>query len=127
MLALIALAEALVERPPENVRVILLSTSEEATCEGMEAFARRHFGELPRESTFFLSVDTVGSPHLCVLRGEGMLRLKEYPAESLALMDGLAEELGIHLFPNLRLRNATDGVIPLFAGYQCASLASSPT
>ena len=124
VLVLIALAEALVERPPEDVRVILLSTSEEATCEGMEAFARRHFGELPRESTFFLSVDTVGSPHLCVLRGEGMLRLKEYPRESLDLVDGLAEDLGIHLFPNLRLRNATDGVIPLFAGYQCASMAS---
>jgi hypothetical protein len=124
VLALIALAEALVERPPENARVILLSTSEEATCEGMEAFARRHFADLPRESTFFLSVDTVGSPHLCVLRGEGMLRLKEYPRESLDLVDGLAEGLGIDLFPNLRLRNATDGVIPLFAGYQCASMAS---
>jgi hypothetical protein len=124
VLALIALAEALAERPTERVRVLLLSTSEEATCEGMEAFARRHFGELPRDRTFFLSVDTVGSPHLCVLRGEGMLRLKEYPAESLDLVDGLAEQLGIDLFPNLRLRNATDGVIPLFAGYQCASMAS---
>lgn len=124
VLALIALAEALAARPTESVRVILLSTSEEATCEGMEAFARRHFGELPRDRTFFLSVDTVGSPHLCVLRGEGMLRLKEYPRESLALLDGTAEELGIELMPNLRLRNATDAVIPLFAGYQCASLAS---
>ena len=124
VLVLVALAEALAERPTESVRVMLLSTSEEATCEGMEAFARRHFPELPRERTFFLSVDTVGSPHLCVLRGEGMLRLKDYPAESLALLDDTAEELGIDLMPNLRLRNATDAVIPLFAGYQCASLAS---
>jgi hypothetical protein len=124
VLCLIALAEALAERPLEKVRVLLLSTSEEATCEGMEVFAKRHFGELPRDRTFFLSVDTVGSPHLCVLRGEGMLRMREYPAESLALVDGVAEGLGIELFPNLRLRNATDGVIPLFAGYQCASLAS---
>jgi Zn-dependent M28 family amino/carboxypeptidase len=124
VLTLLALAEALADRPTGSVRVLLLSTSEEATCEGMEAFARRHFGELPRDRTFFLSVDTVGSPHLCVLRGEGMLRLKEYPAESLAFVDGVAEELGIELFPNLRLRNATDAVIPLFAGYQCASLAS---
>jgi hypothetical protein len=120
----IALARALSERPTENVRVLLLSTSEEATCEGMQAFARRHFPELPTDRTFFLSVDTVGSPHLCVLRGEGMLRMREYPTESLALLDGLADELGIRLFPNLRLRNATDGVIPLFAGYQCASLCS---
>ena len=78
----------------------------------MQAFGRRHFAELPRESTFFLCLDTLGSPHLCVLRGEGMLRMREYPARSLALLDGLAEELGIWLFPNLRLRNATDGVDP---------------
>ena len=50
--------------------------------------------------------------------------MKEYPAESLALVDEPPEELGIYLFPNLRLRNATDGSIPLFAGYQCASIAS---
>ncbi len=124
VLTLIALAEALVAQPTESVRVMLVSTSEEATCEGMDAFARRHFPSLPRESTFFFSVDTVGSPHLCVLRGEGMVRMKEYPAESLALVDETAEDLGIYLFPNLRLRNATDGSIPLFAGYQCASLAS---
>jgi hypothetical protein len=121
---LVAIARALAEQPTENVRVMLVSTSEEALCEGMQAFARRHFAELPPESTFFLSVDTVGSPHLLVLRGEGMIRMREYPARSLALLDELAEELGIWLFPNLRLRNATDGVFPLAAGYECASLCS---
>jgi hypothetical protein len=121
---LIAVGRALAERPVQNTRVMLVSTSEEATCEGMQAFARRHFAELPPESTFFLSVDTVGSPHLLVLRGEGMIRMREYPARSLAVLDELAEELGIPLFPNLRLRNATDGIFPLAAGYECASLCS---
>jgi Zn-dependent M28 family amino/carboxypeptidase len=121
---LLAMARARAERPVERLRVVLVSTSEEALCEGMQLFARRHFPELPRHSTFFLSVDTVGSPHLLVLRGEGMAGMTEYPRESLELLDGLAEELGIELFPNLRLRNATDGVYPLAAGYQCASLCS---
>jgi hypothetical protein len=121
---LVAIARALAETPAQNVRVLLVSTSEEALCEGMQAFARRHFAELPRESTFFLSVDTVGSPHLLVLRGEGMIRMREYPARSLALVDELADELGIWMFPNLRLRNATDGIFPLAAGYECASLCS---
>ncbi len=112
------------ERPAKNVRVMLVSTSEEALCEGMQAFAERHFDALPRERTFFLCLDTLGSPHLLVLRGEGMIRMREYPARSLALLDGIAEELGISLFPNLRLRNATDGVLPLAAGYECASLCS---
>ena len=122
--ALLAIARALEERPAENVRVMLVSTSEEALCEGMQAFAKRHFDGLPRERTFFLCLDTLGSPHLLVLRGEGMLRMREYPARSLALLDGLADELGISLFPNLRLRNATDGIMPLAAGYECASLCS---
>ncbi len=121
---LLAIARALREQPTSSVRVLLVSTSEEALCEGMKAFCDRHFPELPVDSTFFLAVDTVGSPHLLVLRGEGMAGLVEYPRESLELLDGLAEELGIELFPNLRLRNATDGVFPLNAGYQCASLNS---
>lgn len=124
VVALIALARALAERPPGSLRVLLLSTSEEALCEGMGMFMDRHGAELPAERTFFLGLDTVGSPHLCVLRGEGMVRLRDYPAESLALVDGLAEDLGIDLFPNLRLRNATDAVYPLNRGYQCISVAS---
>jgi hypothetical protein len=121
---LVAIARALSERPLERTRVMLVSTSEEATCIGMETFGARHFPDLPRESTFILSVDTVGSPHLCVLRGEGMRGMRDYPRRSLDLVDGLAEDLGIHLFPGLRLRNATDGSIALGAGYECASLAS---
>ena len=123
-MTLIALARALAESPTESVRVMLVSTSEEGLCEGMSAFAARHFPELPPERTFILSVDTVGSPHLLFLRGEGMFGITEYPAESLALCDGIAEELGIWLMPNLRLQNATDGVIALAGGYPCAALCS---
>ncbi len=124
VVAMIALARALAHRPTQSVRVLLVSTSEEGLCEGMRAFANRHFDELAVSDTFFLVVDAVGSPHLLVLRGEGMLGVTEYPARSLQLLDRLAEELRIWLFPDLRLRNATDGVYPLAAGYQCASLCS---
>ena len=50
--------------------------------------------------------------------------MREYPARALGLLDSTAEELGIELVPNLRLRNATDGVFPLAAGYPCASVCS---
>ena len=122
--AALAIARALSERPPENTRILFLSTSEEALCEGMGMFMERHAHELPADRTFFLCLDTLGSPHLLVLRGEGMLRLREYPAESLELLDSTADDLDIELMPNLRLRNATDGVFPLAAGYQCVSVAS---
>ena len=93
--ALLAIAASLAERPTESTRVMLVSTSEEALCEGMRLFCERHLGDLPADRTFFLSLDTLGSPHLLVLRGEGMFGVKEYPPESLALLDGLADELGI--------------------------------
>jgi hypothetical protein len=123
-IAQLAIARALADRPPENTRILFLSTSEEALCEGMGLFMERHAAELPVDRTFFLCLESLGSPHLLALRGEGMLKLREYPAESLELIDSTAEELGIELFPNLRLRNATDGIFPLAAGYQCVSIAS---
>ncbi|HWM55360.1 MAG TPA: M28 family peptidase [Solirubrobacterales bacterium] len=123
VVTLLALARRLVEEPPKGIRVILLSAgSEESFSEGIKGFGERHFHELPRESTFFLSIDSIGSPHLLVLRGEGFLKMYEYPSRALALMDGLAEELGIWLYPNLRLHNGTDGLEPLAAGYETASL-----
>ena len=125
VVSLLALAEQLIERPPENLRVILLSVgSEESFSEGIKAFGERHFDDLPRESTFFVCLESTGSPHLLVLRGEGFLKMREYPPRSLALMDGLAEELCIRLFPNLRLRNGTDGLESLAAGYETAVIAS---
>ena len=122
---LLAIARRLLEEPTAKTRVILLSAgSEESFSEGMKAFGERHFPELPRESTFFLCVDTVGSPTLNVLRGEGFLKMYEYPRDALALIDGLAEELGIEMVPNLRLRNGTDGLEPLAAGYPTVTLCS---
>lgn len=124
VVALLALARRFGEEPPRGVRVILLSTgSEESFSEGMKAFGERHFPSLPRESTFFLCLESIGSPHLLVLRGEGFLKMREYPPRSLALMDGLAEELGIWLYPNLRLHNGTDGLESAAAGYETAVLA----
>jgi peptidase M28-like protein len=125
VVALLALAERLIEQPPQSLRVVLLSVgSEESFSEGIKAFGERHFGQLPRESTAFVCLESIGSPHLLVLRGEGFLKMREYSPRALALLDGLAEELGIPLFPNLRLRNGTDGLESLAAGYETAVIAS---
>jgi Zn-dependent M28 family amino/carboxypeptidase len=111
--------------PPEGLRVILLSTgSEESFLEGMHAFSRRHFGDLPKDRTRFVCVDTVGSPRLAPLEGEGMLWMNEYPKDFLDLLKEEAERLGVDLVPNLRFRNATDGVVPLRRGYPAVALGS---
>lgn len=124
VVTLLALARRFASEPAEGVRLVLLSTgSEESFSEGMKAFGERHFPALAKESTFFLCLESIGSPHLLVLRGEGFLKMREYPPRSLNLMDGLAEELGIWLFPNLRLHNGTDGLESVAAGYETAVLA----
>jgi hypothetical protein len=125
VMTLLAIARRLLEQPTDELRVMLLSTgSEESFSEGMKAFGERHFGELPTETTFFVCLEALGATHLNVLRGEGFLKMREYPKPALDLVDGLAEELGIWLFPNLRLRNGTDGLEALAAGYPTVALCS---
>ncbi|HEY5333626.1 MAG TPA: M28 family peptidase, partial [Solirubrobacterales bacterium] len=124
VVSLLALARRLAEQPAPGIRVILLSAgAEESFSEGMKAFAERHFADLPKESTFFLCLESIGSPHLLVLRGEGFLKMCDYPAPALELLDRTAAELGIWLYPNLRLHNGTDGMEPLAAGYESAVIA----
>ena len=125
VVALLDLARRFRDEPPEGVRVILLSVgSEESFSEGMKAFGERHFADLPKDSTFFINLESVGSPFLTVLRGEGFLKMFEYPAEALKLADETADEIGISLYPNLRIRNGTDGLEPLAAGYPVVSICS---
>ncbi len=122
---LIGLATELAEQPVEGLRVLLVSTgSEEGFMEGMQAFARRHFPQLPRDRTHVVCVDTVGSPHLALIEGEGMLRMRDYPDDFKDLVEECADESGVELWRGLRLRNATDGLIALRAGYPAAALGS---
>lgn len=63
--ALVLLAARLRERPPAGATVTFVSTgSEETWLEGMAAFARRHFADLPKERTTVIAVDTIGYEHL---------------------------------------------------------------
>jgi acetylornithine deacetylase/succinyl-diaminopimelate desuccinylase-like protein len=119
----VALAHALRDDPPEGVRVILLSTgSEESFMEGMQAFGRRHFGELPRATTEFVCVECVGSPRLCVVEAEGMLRMRHYDEGSREALAAAGAAAGVELRRGLRTVAATDGLIPLRAGYRSCTL-----
>jgi hypothetical protein len=122
---LIGLATELAERPVEGLRVLLVSTgSEEGFMEGMQAFAKRHFPSLPPERTHVVCVDTVGSPQLTLIEGEGMLRMRDYPDGFKDLTEACAREQGVELLRGLRLRNATDGLIALRAGYETVAIGS---
>jgi hypothetical protein len=123
--AVLELARALQERPVRGVRVLLVSTgSEESFMEGMRGFARRHFASLPRESTEFVCLDSVGSPELILIEGEGMLRMRDYTHELRERIASVAGRAGIHLRRRLRLGLATDGLIALKGGYRSAAIGS---
>ena len=115
---LVALAEALRVRPHQGVRVILLSTgSEESFMEGMQGFGRRHFRDLRPEKTEFVCLECVGSPELCVVEGEGMLKMRLYPEATREALDRAASLAGVKLTRGLKTIAASDALIPLRAGY----------
>lgn len=123
--ALLSLAGWLAAEPPRNLRVVLLFTgSEESILEGMAAWAREHLAVFSRETTRVICLDTLGSPHLLLLEGEGMLRMREYDKRWLAFLRGCAAEEAVDLQPGLRFRNATDGQVTQLAGYATAMLGS---
>jgi Peptidase family M28 len=123
--ALMSVAGALAAEPPRDLRVVvLLPGSEEALQQGSIAWLARHAEECPPATTTVVNLETVGSPHLLALEGEGMLGVYEYPKDLIGVIKALADELGIYLFPKLRTRNGSDGLTFLRAGYKTATLAS---
>jgi Peptidase family M28 len=123
---LVALAELLRERPVPGVRVLLVSCGAEETLQdGVRAFVARHRHELQPGRTWFVNLDTVGSPHLVMLEGEGPVWMENYAGAWLRdLIAARAELLDIELERGCRARASTDSVIPSRAGYPIATLVS---
>jgi hypothetical protein len=90
--------------------------------EGMQAFGRRHFASLDGATTEFVCLECVGSPHLCVVEAEGMLRMRYYPESSREALARAGEEAGVELLRGLRTVAATDALIALRAGYPTCTL-----
>ncbi|MEA2282719.1 MAG: hypothetical protein QOK21_3326 [Solirubrobacteraceae bacterium] len=121
----LSLAHWLSQGVPDGVRVLLVFPgAEESFMEGMVAWCDRHLAALDPRRTSFICVDTVGSPDLVALEGEGMLYMNDYPRDLLELIHAAADELGVFVHRDLRFRNATDGLIPLKRGYRSSMLGS---
>ncbi len=123
---LVALAERLRDKPVEGVRVLLVSLGAEEVCQGgIYGFGETHFPELDRDRTWFLNIETVGSPHLVLMEGEGTVVMEDYYDRPFRdLIATTAARAGIPLRRGMRWRNSTDAVIPNRAGYPIATVAS---
>jgi Zn-dependent M28 family amino/carboxypeptidase len=123
--AAVAVLLQLARRRYEGVRVLLLSTgAEESNADGMEAWLRRNGPSLPRDSTTFVALETLGSGNLVIPEGEGFLRAHAFDA---ALKERAASCAARVEAPVLRrLTNAfmSDATVPLRAGYTTMLLAA---
>ncbi len=123
---LVALAERLKAEPLDGLRVMLVSCgAEEVVQGGIYSFAEKHFPQLDREQTWFLGLETLGSPLLALLEGEGPILMEDYPDVRFRdLVARVAGERGLPLRRGMRARNSTDATIPCHAGYPTATLVS---
>jgi Peptidase family M28 len=123
---LLDLAGRLRNRPVAGVRVLLLSTgSEESFMEGMRGFIARHAAELDPAVTRFVALECVGSPHLMLMEGEGMLLMRDHDERLREEIQAAADRVEVGLWRGLRLgAGATDALPALRAGYRAACIAA---
>jgi hypothetical protein len=122
---LLELARLLRERPVEGVRVLLVSTgSEESFMEGMRGWVRRHGPSLDPARTRVVVLETLGSPELVLLEGEGMIWMRDYDAGVRDFVAAGASDVGVPLRRGLRLGFASDALSAMRAGLPVATLAS---
>jgi hypothetical protein len=123
---LVALAEALRERPPRGLRVLLASCgAEEVLQGGVYGFCRRHLAGLDRERTWMLNIDTVGSPGLVLLEGEGPVVMEDFfDVTWRDLIADVATRERIPIRRGMRSRASTDSVVPSRMGIPTACLVS---
>jgi Zn-dependent M28 family amino/carboxypeptidase len=124
--ALVAFAERVRRAPIDGLRVLLVSCgAEEVLQGGIHGFAQQHFPTLDRDRTWFLNLETLGSPKLIMLEGEGPLVMEDYHDRDFRdLVARVADRADIPLRRGMRSRTSTDAVIPSRAGYPIATLTS---
>ncbi len=123
---LAGMAERLRAAPVKGLRVLLCSCgAEEVLQGGIYGFVDTHLRRLDPTRTWVLNLDTVGSPRLVLLEGEGVLGIEDYTDPSFRdLIADTAAEAGVPLVRGQRARSSTDSVIPSRAGYATATLTS---
>jgi Peptidase family M28 len=125
--ALVALAERLGDQPISGLRVVLASCgAEEVLQGGIYSFVDGYLKPLDPRCTWVLNLDTIGSPELVMLEGEGPFWMHDYTDSSFRdlLADVARRVTGAPLRRGVRARASTDAIVPSRAGYPTATLVS---
>ena len=122
---LLELARRLREQPVEGVRVLLVSTgSEESFMEGMRGWVKRHGPSLDPARTRVVVLETLGSPELLLLEGEGMIWMRDYDAGVRDLVAASARTAGVPLGAACASASPPTRCSAMRAGLPVATLAS---
>jgi Peptidase family M28 len=123
---LVGFAELLRTDPIPGLRVLLVSCgAEEVIQGGIYSFVRGRLSGYDRAETFVLNLDTVGSPELALVEGEGATLMEDYFFRPFRdLVARAADNAGASLRRGMRARNSTDAVVTSRAGYPTATLIS---
>lgn len=123
---IVALAEALRDRPIEGLRVHLVSVGAEETLQGgIYGYCERHLSKMDREKTWFLNIETVGGPSLALVEGEGCVVMEDYYDRPWRdLIARVADRDGVPLRRGMRSRASTDSVLPSRMGVPTATVVA---
>ena len=116
--AVLEVAGRLERRPAENVDVwIVFTGAKEGFMLGMRAWLAEHDGDLSKDRTWFVNVDTVGNGEIHHVTAEGFALLYRHDRRLTAACERLGSRA--HVW-----RLGTDGVVPLMRGYPSVTLCA---
>lgn len=124
--ALLGLGQDLARRPPSHLRVLLVSTgSEETMLEGMDAFLRRHHGDLEPAQTLVICLDQIGWERLVLRESEGVIRRYRSRLEDLDIVLAAARTAGVALEVAPPFPTPSDGLAARWAGFPTVFIGST--
>jgi hypothetical protein len=113
-------------RRPASLRVVLLSAgSEETMLEGMDAFLRRHRGELDPARTIVVCLDQLGWDRLLLRDSEGVLRRYRSRPEDVDLVLRAAHAAAVRVELARPFASPSDGLAARWAGLPTLFLSSA--
>ena len=127
----LSVAQVLDDEPPANLDVwVLLTGAEECIQEGMRAFVRSRSGDLPRQNTYFVCIDTVGAGEVRYETAAGWVVTFPMDRRLAELCEAIAaaDEESSNGRPARPLRRATagDSFPPRVRGYASTTIACLP-
>jgi hypothetical protein len=123
----LSLAEELGANPPAHLDVwVLLTGAEECLQEGMRSFVRAHRGDLDRETTYFVNVDTVGHGNVRFEAGAGWVVTYQLDRRLVELCNAIAtadrEDSNRYHARSLIHGLAGDSMPPRIAGFPATAI-----